>query len=161
MTATATLASTFAVTTPSDLEIAMTRVFDASPALVFEAFTTPELVQRWLLGPEGWTMPVCEIDLRVGGAWRYVWKRTSNGEEMMMHGVYREVSPPSRTVHTERFGDGEALVTTTYEAEGGRTRLTQTMAFPTTEARDFTLKTGMETGVAISYDRLERMLAEG
>ena len=92
------------ITTPSDREIAMTRVFDAPRRLVFDAFTKPELVKQWLLGPPGWTMPVCEIDLRVGGQYRYVWRRESNGKEMGMGGVYKEISPPERLVSTESWG---------------------------------------------------------
>lgn len=150
--------STLTVTTPSDLELAMTRVFDAPAALVFEAFTTPALVRRWLLGPDGWTMPVCEIDLRVGGFWRYVW-RHGDGREMTMHGIYREIDRPRLTVHTERFEEGEAVVTTRYAEADGKTTLTQTMRFATIAERDGALQSGMETGVAASYARLDAILA--
>jgi uncharacterized protein YndB with AHSA1/START domain len=105
---------TFTVTTPSEREIAMTRVFDAPRKLVFEAFTRPELITRWLLGPPGWTMVVCEIDLRVGGAYRYVWRK-DNGTEMGMGGVFREIVAPERIVQTEKFDnpwyEGEAIST--------------------------------------------------
>jgi uncharacterized protein YndB with AHSA1/START domain len=90
------------VPTPTDREIALTRVFDAPRALVFQVLTTPALIQRWLLGPEGWTMPVCEVELRVGGGFRYVW-RNAAGREMGMRGGYREIAPPERLVHTELF----------------------------------------------------------
>src|SRR3989454_4488921 len=92
------------ITTPSDREIAMTRVFDAPRSLVFDAFTKPELVKQWLLGPPGWSMPVCEIDLRVGGTYRYVW-RHANGNEMGMGGVYREIVAPERIVATQKFDE--------------------------------------------------------
>src|ERR1700674_5663093 len=90
------------LTTVGDREVVVTRVFDAPRGLVFDAMTKPELVKKWLLGPPGWTMPVCEIDLRVGGTYRYVW-RHSNGDEMGMGGVYREVAVPERVVATEKF----------------------------------------------------------
>src|SRR6266404_6163574 len=113
------------ITTPSDLEIAMTRVFDAPRRLVFHAFTKPELVKKWLLGPPGWTMPICEIDLRVGGQYRYVWRRESNGKEMGMGGAYREIVPQERLVCTELFDEawyaGESVITTTLVEQGGRT----------------------------------------
>ena len=111
----ATAKSTFAVTTPSDREISMTRVFNAPRRLVFAALTQPELVKQWLLGPPGWTMPICDIDLKVGGKYRYVWKRDSDGTEMSNGGVFREIVPPDRIVVTERFEQpwypGEGLVT--------------------------------------------------
>lgn len=153
---------TFKVTTPSDLEIAMTRVFNAPRRLVFEALTKPELVRQWLLGPPGWTMPVCEIDLRVGGAFRYVW-RHADGREMGMGGVFREIVPQERIVHTELFDEawyaGEALVTNVLVEQSGKTTLTLTSRFGTRETRDAVLKSGMESGVAASYDRLEQLLA--
>src|SRR5258705_10886957 len=91
------------ITTPSDREIVVTRVFDAPRRLVFEAWTNPKHVPRWLLGPDGWTMPVCEIDLRPGGSWHFVWRK-SNGTEMAMRGAYREVTPPERLGNTEGWG---------------------------------------------------------
>jgi len=154
-------AGTLKLTTPTDREISMTRVFDAPRRLVFDAFTKPELVKRWLLGPPGWTMPVCEIDLRVGGAYRYVW-RHADGREMGMGGIYREIVPQERLVCTELFDEawypGEALVTTILAEQGGRTTLTSTMLYVWQETRDAVLKSGMERGVAASYDRLEELL---
>jgi uncharacterized protein YndB with AHSA1/START domain len=153
---------TLKLTTPSDREIAMTRVFDAPRRLVFDAFTKPDLVRQWLLGPPGWTMPVCEIDLRAGGAYRYVWRHT-NGKEMGMGGIYREIVPHERLVCTELFDEawypGESLVTTILTERGGRTTLTSTMLYASQEARDGVLKSGMERGVVASYDRLEQLLA--
>jgi len=150
------------VTTPSDREIAMTRVFNAPRRMVFDALTKPELVKKWLLGPPGWTMPVCEIDLRVGGAYRFQW-RGPDGTEMGTRGVCREIAPPERFVATERFDDpwypGEALVKYVLEEQGGITTLTLTVQYESREARDGVLKTPMEHGVAMSYDRMEELLA--
>jgi uncharacterized protein YndB with AHSA1/START domain len=150
------------VTTPSDCEIAMTRVFSAPRQLVFEALTKPALVKQWLLGPPGWTMPVCEIDLRVGGAYRFQW-RGPDGTAMGTRGVCREIVPPERFVATERFDDpwypGESLVTYVLVEQGGITTLTLTVRYESREARDGVLKTPMEHGVAMSYDRLEELLA--
>ncbi len=150
------------LTTPSDREIAMSRVFDAPRGLVFDAFTKPELVRRWLLGPEGWTMPTCEIDLRVGGAYRYIWRHT-NGNEMGMGGVFREIVVPERLVATEKFDEswypGEAVGTLALVERDGKTTITQTVLYESREARDAVLKSPMEQGVAAGYDRLERILA--
>ncbi len=149
------------VTTRGDREIVMTRVFDAPRHLVFAAFTRPELVRQWLLGPEGWSMPVCEIDLRVGGEYRYVWRHV-NGNEMGMGGVYREIVPPERIVSTEKFDEawypGEAVGTITLTEEGGKTTLTQTILYDSSEAREAVLKSPMEQGVAAGYDRLQALL---
>ena len=150
------------VTTPSEREIAMTRVFDAPRRLVYDAHTKPELVKRWLGVFGGWSLAVCEIDLRVGGSYRYVWRRDS-GTEMGMGGVYREIVPGERIVATEMFDDpwyeGEAVGTTTFVEEGGKTTLTTTVLYASREVRDAVLKTPMETGVAASYDKLEELLA--
>ena len=146
-----------------DREIVMTRVFDAPRKLIFDAFTKPELLKQWLLGPPGWSMPVCEIDLRVGGRYRYVWRRDSDGTEMGCGGVYREIVPPERLVHTEQFDNpwypGESLITTVLDEQLGKTTLTATMLYESRDARDGILKSGMESGVAASYDRLAELLA--
>jgi uncharacterized protein YndB with AHSA1/START domain len=153
---------TLSLTTREDREIVMTRAFDAPRRLVFDAFTKSELVKRWLLGPPGWSMPVCEIDLRVGGAYRYIW-RHADGKEMGMRGVYREVAPPERIVCTELFDEpwypGEALTTTALAEHGGRTTVTITILYISKEARDGVLNSGVERGVAASYDHLEEILA--
>ncbi len=150
------------VSTPSDCEIAMARTFNAPRALVFEALTKPELVRQWLLGPDGWTMAVCEIDLRVGGTYRYAW-RHDEGHEMGMGGTYVEIVPPERLVTTEKFDEswypGEAVGTVVLAEDDGRTRLTLTVQYESKEARDEVLKSPMEEGVAAGYDRLERLLA--
>src|SRR5258705_5925786 len=154
---------TLKVTTPSEREIAMTRVFDAPRRLVFDALTKPELVKRWLGVRGGWTMTVCEIDLRVGGTFRYVWRKDSKGIEMGMRGVYREIAPSERIVNTETFDDpwfpGEALDTTVLLERDGKTTLTTTVLYDSQETRDAVLKSGMERGVAESYDMLAEYLA--
>ena len=146
-------ATTF--TTPSDREIVMTRVFNAPRRLVFEAWTNPEHLPRWMLGPGGWTMPVCEIDLRPGGARYFVW-RGSDGTEMAMRGVYQEVVPPERLVSTESWGGDwpETLNTLILSEEDGKTTIENRVLYPTKEARDAALKTGMKEGVSASFDRL-------
>jgi uncharacterized protein YndB with AHSA1/START domain len=162
MTNTGTPKAGLQVSLHGDREIVMTRVFHAPRRLVFEAMTKPELVKKWLLGPPGWTMPVCEIDLRVGGSYRYVW-RHSDGNEMGMGGVYREVMAPERVVATEKFDQawypGEAVGTLLLSEQEGKTTVTQTVLYQSREARDGILKSGMESGVAASYDRLEEVLA--
>ncbi len=148
------------LTTPSDREIVMTRVFDAPRTLVFEAMTKPEFLERWLLGPPGWTMVVCEVDLRVGGAYRYVWRDTG-GVEMGMGGVHREIVKPERIVATQLFDEdwtgGEALGTIVLIEKDMKTTLTNTILYSSREARDAVLKTPMEHGVAAGYDRLEEL----
>jgi uncharacterized protein YndB with AHSA1/START domain len=157
-----TTAEKLQITTPSDTEIMMTRVFNAPRHLVYDAHTKPELLKRWLLGPDGWTMAVCDVDLRVGGAYRWVWKRDSDGFQMGMGGVYREIVAPERLVATEKFDDawypGEAVNTIVLVERAGKTTLTQTTRYESREARDTALKSGMETGVAASYDRLARIV---
>ncbi len=155
--------STLEVTTPSDREIVMTRAFDAPRDLVFEAWTKPEHVRHWW----GWrtsTMIHCEADVRPGGSWRYV-TREENGSEVPFTGVYQEVTPPERVVHTEMydvepFNSGDPAVTTvTFSETDGRTTVTISTVYPTREIRDFVLGTGMEGGAAESMDRLAEHVA--
>jgi uncharacterized protein YndB with AHSA1/START domain len=153
---------TFTVTTPSDHEIRMTRLFDAPRHLVFEAMTRPEHVRRWwgCLG-DGYSVPVCEIDLRPGGRWRFV-NRHPKGEAAF-HGEYREITPPSRLVFTEifeDFPDTVSVVTTEFADENGKTRMTATVQYPSKDVRDMVIASGMSTGAGISYDRLEDLVAE-
>jgi len=149
------------VTTPSDHEIAMTRVFHAPRPLAFDAITKPELLKRWLLGPPGWSMIVCEFALNVGGKYRYVWRHV-NGNEMGMGGVLREIVVPERIVVTEKFDQawypGEAIVTNVLTDHGGKTTLTLTVRYESREARDIALKSAIKDGVAASYDRLAELL---
>jgi len=149
------------VTTPSDCEIAMTRVFDAPRRFVFDAWTKPELVKQWLLGPPGWIMPVCEIDLRVGGRYRFVW-RGPDGTEMGMGGVHREIVVPELIVNTQLFDDdwtgGETIGTLLLTEHDGKTTLTNSVLYFSKEARDNALKTGMADGVEMGYQRLDILL---
>src|SRR2546429_3830676 len=151
------------LTTHGDREIVITRAFDAPRKLVFDALTKPKLVKRWLLGPDGWSMPVCEIDLKVGGKYRYVWRRDSDGTEMGMGGVYREIVPNQKIVATEKFDQawypGEAVGTLVLTEQAGKTTITQTVLYQSREARDGVIKSGMESGVSRSYDRLAEQLA--
>ena len=156
-------AATLQVTTPSEREIAMTRVFDAPRKLVFDALTKPELLKRWLGVRGGWSLAVCEVDLKVGGTYRYVWRK-SDGTEMGMRGVYREVLRPERIVCTELFDDpwypGDALDTMVLVEKGGKTTLTTTVIYSSQAVRDAVLKSPMARGVAESYDILAELLAE-
>ena len=157
--ATATKVGATTFTTPSDREIVMTRTFDAPRRIVWEAWTNPEHLPHWMLGPDGWTMPVCDIDLRPGGAWHFAW-RHSDGTEMAMRGVYKEIVPPERLVSTESWGGDwpETLNTLILTEENGETTITLTVLFPSKEARDAALKTGMRQGTSLSFDRLARYL---
>ena len=157
------MSSSLNVTTPTDLEILITRGFNAPRELVWEAMSKPELIKQWLFGPPGWAMVLCEDDLRVGGKFRWGW-RGPDGVEMGMHGVYREVKPPERIVRTEVFDFGcdvqttEQLCTLVLTEANDKTNLTLTVRYPTKEARDGAIASGMEHGVAAGYDRLEEML---
>jgi uncharacterized protein YndB with AHSA1/START domain len=154
---------TLKVTTPSDREIAMSRVFDASRELLVEAWTKPELLKRWLYGPDDWRLAVCKIDLRVGGAMRWEWHH-ADGKIMGLSGVYREIAPPDRLVWTEIFDDdwtgGETLVTMTFVERAGKTTVTQTVLYSSQAARDSAIKTGMASGMEQGYVRLEEVLKE-
>jgi uncharacterized protein YndB with AHSA1/START domain len=151
---------TLKVTTPTDREIVLTRVFAAARHLVWDAFTKPELRKRWF-GPRGWTLVVCKVDLRVGGGFRFV-LRGPDGGELGMRGVYREIVPPERSVHMESFDDypGESQVTAVFVEQGGQTTLTATVLYPSKDVRDMVLQSGMEHGAAESYDKLAELLAE-
>jgi uncharacterized protein YndB with AHSA1/START domain len=150
------------IATPSDREIAMTRVFKAPRSLVFDALTRPDLLKRWY-GPRGWSLVVCEIDLRVGGAWRFVTRR-ADGRDVGQRGIYREIVRPERLVNTESWEDwnpGEVLVTAVLAEQGGATTLTSTLLFPSQEVRDTLVKSGMTRGAAETYDKLAECLASG
>ena len=152
----------FDVSTPSDREIRMTRLFDAPRDLVFEAMTRPEHIKRWWgnLGA-GYSVPVCEVDLRAGGAWRFVNRHPQGDAEF--YGVYREIEPPDRLVFTEiyaPFPDAESVVTTDLAEEDGKTRMTVTVRYPSLDVRDAVIASGMARGAAISYDRLEDVVLE-
>ena len=148
------------VTTPNARDIVVTRFFAAPPALLFDAHTKPELVRRWQSGPDGWDWMICDIDLKVGGAYHYRW-RNAAGREIGFRGVYLEISRPDFYVHTERFegGDDEIVGTVRFAAEGAGTRMTYTMRASSRAARDAMLKTGMTGGMEIGYARLDAWLA--
>jgi uncharacterized protein YndB with AHSA1/START domain len=153
----------FKVSTPTDREVQVTRDFHAPRGLVFDAFTKPELVRRWLLGPPGWTMPVCEIDLKFGGAYRYLWRHEADGREMGMGGIFREIVSPERLVATEKFDEswyvGETLDTTLFIEAGPITKITITVLYESKDARDTARRSGMEHGMAASYNLLEELLS--
>jgi uncharacterized protein YndB with AHSA1/START domain len=152
------------VTTPTDRELVLIRTIRATPEQNFDALVTPDILQRWMLGPPGMTMPVCEVDLRVGGGFRIVWQMP-DGNTMGMRGTYRELDRPHRLVHTELFDQdwtgGETLITTVLTGEDGRTRLNTTDCYNSKQTRDGARATGMEKGIAMSYDRLDGLLAAG
>jgi uncharacterized protein YndB with AHSA1/START domain len=146
-----------------DREVVITRTFKAPRALVFDAFTKPQLVKRWLLGPPGWSMPTCEIDLTIGGRFRYVWRNKERGKDMGVGGAFREIVPPERIVHDELFDEdwtgGQTIVTTMFTEQGGRTTVAMTVLYSSAGARDAALSTGMTKGMDQSYDRLDEILA--
>ncbi|CAN5729868.1 SRPBCC family protein [soil metagenome] len=155
------LARALKVTTPADTAIVMTRVFDAPRLLVFDTWTKPELLARWY-GAHGWTLVECDVDLRVDGAWRFVW-RGPDGSTMGARGVYREIARPERLAYTEEFDEhwypGESLVTHVLSEHNGTTMLTTTLLYPSKEVRDLVIESPMERGVAEGYDRLDELLA--
>lgn len=154
-------ADTFKISTPTDREIRISRVFDAPRELIFDAFTKPELLKRWLSGPPGWSFVVCEVDLRVGGAYRYVW-RGPDGTEMGMGGVHREIDRPERVVNTQLYDQdwtgGEAEGTLLLIEQDGKTISTNTVRYVSKEARDGALASGMDQGMVAGYNRLEDLL---
>jgi uncharacterized protein YndB with AHSA1/START domain len=153
---------TLTVTTPTDREIVLRRVFDAPRRLLFDALTKPELLKRWF-GARGWNLVVCEVDLRVGGTWRFV-SCGPDGTDMGHSGVYRVIQPPDRLVYTELFDDqsypGESLITHILVERNGKTTLTSTLRYASQKGRDIVLRYPMERGVAQGYDRLDELLAE-
>ena len=146
---------------PSDTELTATRVFNAPRQMVFDAHTIPEHVQKWLLGPDGWSMPVCEIDLKRGGKWRYGWRNDKTGEEFGMSGEFTEVDRPSRVGFTERFMDNmpETMNMNEFTEKNGKTTMKLTITYPSKEIREQVMATGMTGGMDTSYDRLEGYLA--
>jgi uncharacterized protein YndB with AHSA1/START domain len=157
------------VTLPSDREVKVTRAFKAPRALVYRAYTEPDLVRRWLLGPPGWSMPVCEMDVRVGGEYRWRWRSEKDGQEFGFTGTFREVQPPSKLVHSEAYDPGsvgggfpgnDAIVTVTFAEDGGMTTMTSVIDFGSKEARDAAMATGMTGGMEQSYQLLDRLLDE-
>jgi uncharacterized protein YndB with AHSA1/START domain len=150
---------TLTVSLPSDCEIVLTRVFKAPRELVYHAFSDPEILKRWF-GPRGWSLVTCTIDAWVGGGFRFV-LRAPDGRDLGMHGTYRELSPPERSVHTEGLDDfpGESLVTSVFTERDGETTLIATIRYASKEIRDAVINSGMEHGAAESYDKLAELLA--
>lgn len=154
------------VTLPGDSTVQVRRSFRAPVALVWRAHTDPKLFATWMLGPPGWTMPVCEMDVRVGGAFRCVWRSDAEGKQFGIHGAYREVSAPVRLAHTEFYDPGDvggdpgqgSLQTLAFQERDGVTTLVSLMDFYTREARDAAVATGMTDGMEASYARLEETL---
>ena len=156
------MSETLKLSAPSDREIAMTRVFNAPRRLVFEAFIKPDLLKRWLLGPPGWEMVVCEVATKVGDRYRYEWRNTASGKQFGTGGICREFVAPERVVCSEMMDgyNSESVNTTTFQEHEGKTTVVLTMLFESREARDMALKSGMERGVAASYDLLADLLRE-
>jgi uncharacterized protein YndB with AHSA1/START domain len=156
------------VTLPSDREVEVTRSFQAPRALVWDAYTRPELLKRWLGGP-GWSMPVCETDVREGGRFRWRWRSDEDGTEFGFHGEYLEVRAPELLRNTETFdpgdmgmsmGDGPAHITVRLEESGGVTTIITRMKYASAQDRDAAFATGMTDGMEVSYQRLDRLLPE-
>jgi uncharacterized protein YndB with AHSA1/START domain len=159
------LSGNLRIETPGDLDIVFTRMFNAPAQLVFDAHTRPNLVRQWMSDPEGWTMPACEIDLQVGGRFRYVWRRAGETADIVITGVFKEIAPPHRFVHTEIFEDdwtgGETLNITEFVEHDRRTTMTLTVRYSSSEARAGALATGMADGMERSYARLDTLAAAG
>ena len=159
--------STLSFRTPSDAQVEVSRSFDSSLALVWRALTEPELVNRWLLGPPGWSMPVCESDFRVGGTYEYGWRNESDGGEFGFIGEFREIEPLSKIVHTEGLREGSpgaeaaggTLITITFDEMDGTTTVVTTIEYPSKEARDAVLAQGMTDGMEMSYRNLDELTA--
>lgn len=163
------MSSTASVETPNEREIVVTRVFAAPADLIFKCHTVPEYVQAWMLGPDGWHMPVCDIDLKVGGGYHFVWRENAGENQFGARGQYREIKAPEFIVNTERmYGfpgaddgpDGEALCTLSLVEANGQTTLTSTMRFANAMVRDGALASGMAEGMNQSFDRMERFISE-
>ncbi|NZA27199.1 SRPBCC family protein [Luteimonas sp. SJ-92] len=156
------------VSLPGESEVKVTRQFRAPRELVYQAYTRPELVKRWMLGPPGWDMPVCEMDVRVGGEYRWRWRNQADGSEFGFHGSFTEVDAPARLAHTQHYDAGDvggdmgeaALVALALSEAEGITTVTTVIDFRTREARDGALSTGMTDGMEMGYRRLDELLAE-
>jgi uncharacterized protein YndB with AHSA1/START domain len=155
----ATSSAIFSMTTPTERELVLTRLFDAPRALVFEACTSPRHLPHWMPGPPGWTISVCEVDLRTGGSWRLRWRNSGN-VEMEMHGIYRDISSPELLVSTDSWGRGwpETFNTVIFSEQDGKTTFTANVLFPSKKARDTVLSTGIERDISLNYDRLAHYL---
>ncbi len=163
-----TTTNTAQVSLPSDREVKVVRRFNAPRALVYQAYTEPKLMKRWLTAMPGWSMPVCEMDVRVGGAYRWRWRNEDGGAEFGFTGVFRDAEPAARLSHTQIYDPGdvggdmgdEALITVEFSEEKGVTTVTTLMDFGSKEARDAAISTGMTDGMEMSYQKLEEVLTE-
>jgi uncharacterized protein YndB with AHSA1/START domain len=153
------------ISTPTDTTIVITRTFDAPRRLVWEAFFVPDKMRRWMLPPPGWTMTVCEVEARVGGALRLAWKNEDADPVMKIQGVFKEVVPHERIVHTEAMltGSGETVGTLVetheFTEKGGVTTMRITQTYGSKEARDGAIASGMDQGMEAGYQQLDAMLA--
>jgi uncharacterized protein YndB with AHSA1/START domain len=158
------------VSLPSDTEVRVSRSFHAPRKLVWDAHTVPKLVTRWMLGPPGWSMPVCEMDVRPGGKYRWRWRSDETGKEFGFFGDFREVEAPAKMVHAEHYDPGDvggtmptnnpAIIRTTFTEKNGVTALVTVMDFGSKTARDAAVSTGMTDGMEMGYERLDAMFAE-
>jgi uncharacterized protein YndB with AHSA1/START domain len=156
------------VTLPSDTEVRVSRTFNAPVSLVWRAFTEPELLKRWMQGPPGWTMPVCDMDVRPGGTLRWRWRNAEEQQEFGFSGAFQDVVPNQRLVHTELFDPGElnddavhmaeSLVTVTFEETDGKTSVTTLISYKSKADRDAAIATGMTDGMEMSYSGLDDLL---
>ncbi len=148
------------ITTPSDTQVRSERAFDAAVEAVYAAHTTPEIVQQWMVGPDPWTMPVCDMDVRPGGTFRYEYAG-GEGEVMLITGTFEMVEPPHRLVHIEDWNDGSAAfrTETTFVERDGQCVVTQTLTFPSKEQRDGAMTMGMMEGMEQAYVKLEAAIA--
>lgn len=160
MTALASKPGVTSYTMPTDTQIVVTRVVKASRRITFQAYTEPRHVQKWLLGPEGWSMPVCEFEPWAGGKWRFVWRKT-DGKEMEMTGEVREFVPDLRVVTTERWGPEwpETLNQVEFTESAGQTTITLTITYPSKAARDMAAQSGMKGGMDVSFARLDELVS--
>lgn len=153
----------YKVSAHGDREIRGTREFDAPRDLVWRAYTEPELLKRWLIGPDGWVMTMCRIDLRKGGSYRYEWHKVEGNITMGVGGDYLEVAPPAKLVNTERFDQswypGGMTATIEFAEQGRKTLLRQTFLYDSREGRDAVLKSPMDEGMVAGYNRLDDVLA--
>jgi uncharacterized protein YndB with AHSA1/START domain len=156
------------VALPSDREVSVTRTFSAPRQLVWDAHTRPELVRKWLVGYEGWDMPVCEMDTRVGGKYRWQWKNREDGSKFGFFGTFTEVDAPSKLTHDQYFDPGETdfampagdpcIVSVRLSEQNGVTTLVCNMTFASKEARDDAMSTGMTDGMEFNYSQLDEIL---
>ena len=160
--------STLAVDTPSDREVRVNRKFRAPSQLVWDAHTKPDLVRKWQYGFEGWSLPICDMDVRVGGSYRWRWRNDSDGQEMGFFGKYLEVQPHTKLVYDQHYDAGSlgipmtaepTIITTVFTESGEFTTITVTMLFASKDERDAAGATGMTDGMELSYERMDALFS--